>query len=49
MNIITPYDSIETSITNQVLMCESIVVGEIPGTYYEFNNADEKMGIEIVE
>ena len=49
INIITPYDSIGEKITNQVLMCESVIVGEIPGTFYEFNNADEKQALEIVE
>ncbi len=49
VNIITPYDNIGASIVNQVLMCESIIVGQIPGTFYEFNNSDSKQAIEVVE
>lgn len=49
VNIITPYDSVGASITNQVLMCESVIVGRIPGTFYEFNNSDDKQALEIVE
>ena len=49
ISIITPYDIFEDSIINQVLMCESVIVGQIPGTYYEFNNADENQALEIVE
>ena len=49
IKIVTPYDSIDETITNQVLMCESIIVGKIPGTFYEFNNADSNQALEIVE
>ena len=49
VNIITPYDKIGASIVNQVLMCESVIVGRIPGTYYEFNNSDGMQALEIVE
>jgi len=49
LDILTPYDKIGAEIENQVLMCESVVVGEIPGTYYEFSNASGKEALEIVE
>ena len=39
VNIITPSDNIGASVVNQVLMCESVIVGKIPGTFYEFNNS----------
>ena len=32
-SIVTPYNIIETQITNQVLMGESVIVGNIPQTY----------------
>ena len=33
VSIVTPYNIIETEITNQVLMGESVIVGDIPQTY----------------
>ena len=33
VSIVTPYDIIETEIENQVLMGESVIVGNIPETY----------------
>ena len=37
VSIVTPYDIIETKITNQVLMGESVIVGNIPQTYLNLN------------
>ena len=49
IKIVTPYDSVDETIINQVLMCESVIVGNIPGTFYEFNNTNDKQALEIVE
>jgi len=38
VSIVTPYDIIETEITNQVLMGESVIVGDIPQTYLNLEN-----------
>lgn len=35
VSILTPYSTIEESISNQVLILENVIVGEIPDTYYD--------------
>lgn len=47
--ILTPFDSTTEEIKNQILIAESIIVGEIPSSYYNFNGVDSKDTLEIVE
>ncbi len=37
VSILTPYDVISSTITNQVLIAESIIVGNVPEAYYNLN------------
>mgnify|MGYP001784667819 FL=1 len=49
VNILTPFDNIEKEISNQVLLMENVILGEIPSTYYNLeglNNGDE---LEVIE
>ena len=49
VNILTPFDNIEKEISNQVLLMENVIIGEIPSTYYNLeglNNGDE---LEVIE
>ena len=50
VSILTPFDNIEKNITNQVLLAESVIVGNIPSTYY---NLDGLQGtsdaLEVIE
>ena len=49
VNILTPFDNIEKEISNQVLLMENAILGEIPSTYYNLeglNNGDE---LEVIE
>lgn len=50
VSILTPFDNIERDITNQVLLAESVIVGNIPSTYY---NLDGLQGtsdaLEVIE
>lgn len=49
VNILTPFDNIEKEISNQVLLMENVIIGEIPNTYYNLeglNNGDE---LEVIE
>lgn len=49
VNILTPFDNIEKEISNQVLLMENVIMGEIPSTYYNLeglNNGDE---LEVIE
>lgn len=42
VSIVTPYDIIETEIINQVLMGESVIVGNIPETYLNLEDLNNK-------
>ena len=37
--ILTPYDTVSEDIVNYVLIAESIIVGEIPSSYYNLNDS----------
>jgi len=41
VNILTPFDDIEREITNQVLLAENVIVGNIPNSYYNFNGLND--------
>lgn len=49
VNILTPYNTITETITNQVLLTEGVIIGNIPDTYYNLEglNSDQKM--EVLE
>jgi len=50
VNILTPFDNISRDITNQVLLAENVIVGNIPNTYYNFEGMESKgEALEIVE
>lgn len=34
VNILTPYENIETEVSNQVLLIENMIIGEIPENYF---------------
>ena len=37
VSIASQYDSIEGETTNQILMAETMIVGQIPSSYYNFD------------
>ena len=48
--ILGPFDTIEENISNQVILAENIIVGEIPETFYNFNGKDIEQGaLEVIE
>lgn len=49
MIILTPFDTIEEKIVNQVLLAEAVIVGTTPDTYYNFMGAPEGDELEIIE
>ena len=49
VSILTPFDNIERQITNQVLLIENIIVGNIPSTYYNLEGLNQSDAIELVE
>lgn len=48
--ILTPFSTIERKITNQVILAENVIVGQIPSTYYNLEGLNTtKEALEIVE
>lgn len=47
--ILTPFNTIEERISNQVLLAEAVIVGTTPNTYYNFEGIKKDDVIEIVE
>ena len=47
--ILTSYKTLNTRITNQVLLTETIIVGDVPATYYNLEGLDKENAIDIVE
>ena len=48
-NIVTSYKTINTRIINQVLLVETVIVGEIPETYYNLQGMDDATTMEFIE
>lgn len=49
VTIVTPYNSTTEQIKNQVLIAESVIIGDIPDSYYNFNSMDDNNALEIIE
>lgn len=48
--ILGPFETIQETISNQVILAENVIVGEIPETFYNFNGKDvEEEAIEVIE
>ena len=46
--ILTPFDTIEEKITNQVLLAEAVIVGPTPDTYYNFEGLTADHVMEVI-
>lgn len=49
VSILTPFKNTIENITNQVLIAENVIVGNIPNTYYNLDGLNREDGIEIIE
>lgn len=50
VNILTPFQDIEKEITNQVLLVENVIVGNIPDTYYNLEGLNKSTDVlEVIE
>lgn len=49
VNILTPYNVICESISNQLLIAENIIVGEIPDTFYNLEGMTQDDVMEVME
>lgn len=50
VSILSSFKTIESSIQNQVLIAEHVIIGEIPSTYYNFNGMENgEEALRVVE
>lgn len=49
VNILTSYDSMEESISNQVLIAENVIVGKVPESYYNLEGVGENTAIDVIK
>lgn len=47
--ILTSYNTIDTQIVNQILLVETVIVGNVPTTYYNLEGVDKENSIDIIE
>lgn len=49
VNILSPFNSLERNISNQVILMENVIVGNIPDSYYNFEGVDGEEVWQMVE
>ena len=49
ISILTPFSNTEENITNQVLIAENVIVGQMPSTYYNLEGLQNSDALEIME
>lgn len=49
VSILTPFKNIDKSISNQILIAENVIVGEIPGTYYNLEGLSQDDAMEVMQ
>lgn len=47
--ILTPFDQVEEEITNQILIAEAVILGNVPSSYYNFEGVKEDNFIDVIE
>lgn len=48
IKILTPYENLEDKIENQVLLVETVIVGDIPETYYNLEGLTQDDSMELI-
>lgn len=49
ISILTPFNTIQESVTNQLILAENIIVGEIPETYYDLDGMTSDDVMEVMQ
>ena len=49
VSILTPYDVAETNIVNQVLIAESVIIGDVPSAYYNLDTSNSSEAMRIID
>ena len=47
--ILTPFETMEEQIVNQVLLAEGVIVGEVPSSYYHLEGITAKDTLEVID
>lgn len=47
--ILTPFETMEEQIVNQVLLAEGVIVGEVPSSYYHLEGMSVKDTLEVID
>lgn len=49
ISILTPFNTINESILNQLILAENVIVGNIPSTYYNLEGISQGETMEVIE
>lgn len=49
VTILTPFETMEEQIVNQVLLAEGLIVGEVPNSYYNLEGINKDNAVDIIE
>lgn len=49
ITILTPFNNIQEQVTNQVLIAENVIVGNIPSSYYNLEGMNNSNASDIIE
>lgn len=49
ISILTPFNTINESIINQLILAENVIVGNIPSTYYNLEGITQGETLEVIE
>lgn len=49
IRILTPFNTIDSTITNQILLVETVIIGEIPSSYYNLEGINSNNALDIIE
>lgn len=47
--IITPFNQVEEEITNQILIAEAVIIGNVPSSYYNLEGMKQENLVDLVE
>lgn len=50
IDVLTPFDKVSKNVSNQILIAENVIVGNIPSTYYNIEGLENKVdAMEVME
>ncbi|MCI8620976.1 MAG: hypothetical protein HFJ50_04310 [Clostridia bacterium] len=49
VSILTPYNIVDTVVSNEVVLIENVIVGLVPSTYYNLEGMEKSNLIDIIE